>query len=77
MKKECNQSIQKKHMRMEQGNNLKIDNVVDITRKKIKEHNPNWSLILEHLYRLLIIGGCDSGKSNAFLNLISHLPTLG
>ena len=34
------------------------------------EHNSNWSYILDHLYKILIIGGSGSGKTNALLNLI-------
>ena len=30
-------------------------------------HNPNWSYIPDHLYRILIISG--SGKTNVLLNL--------
>ena len=35
-------------------------------------HNPNWPLILDHLYRILIIGGSRPGKTNVLLNLIKH-----
>ena len=28
-------------------------------------HYPNWSYILDHPYRILIIGGSGSGKTNA------------
>ena len=35
-------------------------------------HNPNWPLILDHLYRILIIGGSRPGKPNVLLNLIKH-----
>ena len=33
-------------------------------QKNIKEHNSNWLPILDHLYRILIIGGSQSGKTN-------------
>ena len=32
-------------------------------------HNPNWSYILDHTYRILIIGGSESLKTNVLLNL--------
>ena len=32
--------------------------------------NPNWPYILDHPYRILIIGGSWSGKTNVLLNLI-------
>ena len=38
-----------------------------------KNLNPNWPYIPNHLYRILIIGGSGSGKTNVFLNL-THLP---
>ena len=35
-------------------------------------HNPNWPYIPDHPYRILIIGGSGSGKTNVLLNLIKH-----
>ena len=35
-------------------------------------HNPNWPYIPDHLYRILIICGLGSGKTNVLLNLIKH-----
>ena len=35
-------------------------------------HNPNWPYIPDHLYKILIIGGSGSGKTNALLNLIHN-----
>ena len=34
--------------------------------------NPNWPYIPDHPYRILFIGGSESGKTNALLNLIEH-----
>ena len=45
-----------------------------ITKEDIKEHNSNWPEIPDHPYRLLIIGGSGSRKTNALLNLINHEP---
>ena len=45
-----------------------------ITKEDIKKHNPNWLEIPDHPYRILIVGCCRSGKTNAFLNLINHEP---
>ena len=36
----------------------------DVTKENIKEYNPNWPQISNHLYRILIIGGSVSGKTN-------------
>ena len=35
-----------------------------------KNHNSNWPYIPDHSYRILIIGGSGSGKTNVLLNLI-------
>ena len=34
--------------------------------------NPNRRYVLDHPYRILIIGGSGSGKTNVLLNLIKH-----
>ena len=46
---------------------LSLDN---ITNENNKEHNKKWLFIPDHPYRMLIIGGFRSGKTNALLNLI-------
>ena len=35
-------------------------------------HNGTWPYITDHSYRILIIGGSESGKTNVLLNLIKH-----
>ena len=40
------------------------------TNKNKKEHNLNWPYIPDHPYRILIIGGSGTGKTNASLNII-------
>ena len=42
-----------------------------ITNANNKEHNEKWPYIPDHLYRIIIIGGSRSGKTNALLNLIN------
>ena len=37
-------------------------NFNDVTKENIKELNPNWPQIPDHLYRILIIGGFASRK---------------
>ena len=44
----------------------------DITKKIIKKDNPNWPEIPDHPYRILIVGGSGSGKTNSLFNLINH-----
>ena len=41
------------------------------------EHNPSWSQLPDHPYRIiLIIGNPGSDKINALLNLINHQPVI-
>ena len=40
-------------------------NIFDVTNENIKEHNPNWSQIPDHPYRILLILDCRSGKKNS------------
>ena len=47
-------------------------NLDSITNETNKEHNEKWPYIPDHLYRILIIGGSESGKTNACLNLIKE-----
>ena len=37
-----------------------------------KEHNLNWPYLPDHSYRILIIGGSGTGKTNSLLNLINN-----
>ena len=41
-------------------------NVDDYINKNKREHNPNWPYIPDHPYRILIIGGSGSGKTNDY-----------
>ena len=47
-------------------------NLDDITNKNNKQHNEKWPFIPDYPYRILIIGGSGSGKTNALLNLIKE-----
>ena len=51
-------------------------NFDDYTNENKTKHNPNWPCILDHQYRILIIGGSGSGKTNALLNLINNQPDI-
>ena len=46
-------------------------NLDNITNENNKEHNKKLPYIPDHLYRIIIIGGSGSGKTNALLNSIN------
>ena len=45
-------------------------NLDSTTNENNKEYNKKWPYIPDHPYRILIIGGFESGKTNTLLNLI-------
>ena len=51
-----------------------IFNFNDYTNENKTEHNSKWLLVPDHPYRILIIGGSVSGKTNALLNSIKNQP---
>ena len=51
-------------------------NFDDYVNENKTEHNSNWPYIPDHPYRILIIGGSGSGKTNALLNLIKNQPDI-
>ena len=51
-------------------------NFDDYTNENIIEHNSKWPYIPDHPYRMLIIGGSGSGKTNPLLNLINNQPDI-
>ena len=42
----------------------------------MKEHNPNWPQIPDHQHTILIIRGCESGRTNSLFNLINQQPDI-
>ena len=52
---------------------INFDNYVNENKT---EHNKNWPYIPDHPYRILIIGGSGSGKTNVLLNLIENQPDI-
>ena len=46
------------------------------TNENKTEHNLKWPYILDHPYKILIIGVSGSGKTNALLNLIKNQPDI-
>ena len=48
---------------------INIDNIIN---ENNKEHNEKWSYIPDHPYKILIIVGSGSKKTNMLLNLIKE-----
>ena len=46
-------------------------NLDSIINKNNKKHNEKWPYLLDHPYKVLIIGASGSGKKNTLLNLIN------
>ena len=47
-------------------------NFNNVTKENMKVHSPKWPQISNHLYRILIIGGSGSGKTNSLFRLINQ-----
>ena len=48
---------------------INLDYIINDINEK---HNEKWPYIPNHPYRILIIGGSGSGKTNTLLNLINE-----
>ena len=51
-------------------------NFDEYTNENKIEHNSKWPYIPDHPYRILLVGGSGSGKTNALLNLINNQPDI-
>ena len=51
-------------------------NFNDYVHENKTKHNKNWPYIPDHPYRILIIGGSGSGKTDVLLNLIENQPDI-
>ena len=51
-------------------------NFDDYVNENKTKHNKNWPYTPYHPYRILIIGGSGSGKTNVLLNLIDNQPDI-
>ena len=49
-------------------------NFDDCANENKTEHNKNWPYIPDKPYRIVIVGGQGSGKTNVLLNLIEKQP---
>ena len=61
----CNDIIKKKQ---------KMTDIVDVIKENIKTHI--WPKIPDYPYRISIVGGYGSGKTNSVFNLISQQPDI-
>ena len=52
-------------------------NFDDYVNENKTEHNKNWPYVPDNPYRILIIGGSGSGKTNVLLTLIENQPDIG
>ena len=52
-------------------------NFDDYANESKTKHNLKWPYSPDHRYRILIIGGSGTGKTNALLNLIENQPDIG
>ena len=51
-------------------------NFDDYVNESKTKHSKNWSYTPDHPYRILIIGGSGSRKTNVLLNLIENQPNI-
>ena len=49
---------------------IKMINLNSITNDNNKKDNEKWPYIPDHPYRIIIVGGSKSGKTNGLINLI-------
>ena len=47
-----------------------------LQKKTQRKHNPNWTQIPDHSYRILIIGSSGSGKTNSLFNTKNQQPDI-
>ena len=52
-------------------------NLDSITNENNKKQNGKWPYIPDHPYKIIIIGGFGSGKTNALINLINEQNDIG
>ena len=69
--------MQKKHVKdLSEHLKYKMIKFDEYTNENKIEHNSKWPYIPYHPYRMLIVGGSRSVKTNALLNLINNQPDI-
>ena len=51
-------------------------NLMMLQKKTQRKHNPSWTQIPDHSYRILIIGSSGSGKTNSLFNTKNQQPDI-
>ena len=51
-------------------------NLDDYINENKTQHNKNWPYTADHPYRILIIDGSGSGKTNVLLNVMENQPNI-
>ena len=51
-------------------------NFDDYTNEYRTKHSLDWPYVPDHPYRILLIGGSGSGKTNTLLNLTNNQPDI-
>ena len=55
---------------------MKMIKIDDYVNEQKTEQNKYWPHYSDHSYRILIVGGSGSGKTNVLLNLIENQPDI-
>ena len=58
-----------KEIQCNNKNNTKMFKFDFTSKEDIKEHNANWRQFPDHPYKILIVGGSGSVKTNVLINL--------
>ena len=63
-------------MRKREAKQIRMINFDDYANENKTKHNLKWPYIPDWPYRILIMGGSASGKTNVLLNLINNQPDI-
>ena len=63
-------------MQKREAKQIRMINFDDYANENKTKHNLKWPYIPDWPYRILIMGGSASGKTNVLLNLINNQPDI-